>query len=68
MDAICNAVDRFKAWWYPKQKPEEVHLLRGRSGSDPGRLDAREKEHDRVPTLKDLERIIYFYKAPKLKK
>ena len=67
MEAICNAVDRVKAWWYPPKKPEEVHLLRGRSGS-PRPLDAREKEHDKVPSLKDLERIIYFYKAPKLKK
>ena len=68
MEAICNIVDRFKTWWDPPKKPEEVHLLRKRAGSDPIPLDAREKEHDKVPSLKDLERIIYFYKAPKLKK
>ena len=66
MEALCNAVERFKAWWFPK-KPEEVHLLRGRADSDPGRLDAREREQDKVPSLKDLEKIIYFYKPPKLK-
>ena len=68
MEAICNAVDRLKSWWYPPKKPEKVHLLRERAGSDPRPLDARETEHDRVPSLKDLERIIYYYKPPKLKK
>ena len=68
MEAICNAIDRLKSWWYPQKKPEEVHLLRERADSDPRPLDAREKQHDKVPSLKDLERIIYFYKPPKLKK
>ena len=67
MEAICNAIERLKTWWNPPKTPEEVHLLRKRSDSDPRRLDAREKQHDKVPSLKDLEKIIYFYKPPKLK-
>ena len=54
MEAICNTIERVKAWWYPPKKPEAVHLL-----------DPREKEHDRPPSLKDLEKIIYYYKQPK---
>ena len=57
MEALCNAVDRVKVWWYPPKKPEEVHLL--------PELDPREKIHDGPPTLKDLEKIIYYYKQPK---
>ena len=68
METICNAIERLKAWWSPPQKPEEIHLLRERADSDPRPLDAREQTHDRVPTLKELEKIIYFYKPPKLKR
>ena len=67
MEAICNTVERLKTWWYPPKKPEEVHLLGGRRGTCPLPLDPREKEHDRPPSLKDLEKIIYYYKQPKKK-
>jgi hypothetical protein len=63
MEAICTVLERIKAWWYPPKCPQ-VHVVRGRSDSTP-LLDAREVVHDKVPSLKDLEKIIYFYKPKK---
>ena len=61
MEAICTVLERIKAWWYP---PKVTVIVRGRSDSTP-LLDAREVMHDKVPSLKDLEKIIYFYKPKK---